>query len=124
MTIKKNNQTASQKLAKRYGPLKIGSVLRLHRQGDKMTQFEMAKRLGVTQRELREIENNRLLPLVSFVRKAALVFGSSPKSFERILKEQIKREKPNKLIKFQATATQFLSMIQAVSRNKTLPDES
>lgn len=119
MTIK-NNQTASQKLEKRYGPLKIGSVLKLHRQGDKITQFEMAKRLGVTQRELREIENNQLLPLVSFAHKAALVFGSSHKGFERILKEQIKREKPNKIIKFQATATQFLSIIQATSRNKTL----
>ncbi len=119
MTIKKARQTASQKLAKRYGPLRIGSVLRLHRQGDKITQLKMAKKLGVTQKELREIENNRLLPLVNFVHKAALVFKSSPKSFERILKEQIKREKPNKLIKFQATATQLLSMIQAVSRDKT-----
>ena len=104
MTIKKSSQTASQKLAKRYGPLKIGNVLKLHRQGDKITQFDMAKKLGVTQKELREIENNRLLLLVGFVHKAALVFGSSPKSFERILKEQIKREKPNKLIKFQAAA--------------------
>ena len=65
----------------------------------------MAKKLGVTQKELREIENNRLLPLVNFVHKAALVFGSSPKGFERILKEQLRREKPDKLIKFQATAT-------------------
>ena len=75
----------------------------------------MAKRLAITQGELREIENNRLFPLVSFVHKAALAFGSSPKGFERILKEQVEREKPDKLIKFQATATQFLSIIQTKS---------
>ena len=46
----KTKQTASQKLAKKYGPLKIGTVLKLHRQGDKITQFEMAKRLGIRQK--------------------------------------------------------------------------
>ena len=72
MTTKtRSNQSATMRLLEDIagGPLTIGGMIEAHRQGEEMSQAEMARQLGLSRSHLCDIEKGR--KLVSPARAAA-----------------------------------------------------
>lgn len=83
-----------------YGPLTFGSLLKAHREGDELTQVEMAKMIKLSKQALNDIENGRKIPSISRAVALAKKIGILPElAVELILQDQLDREKLKMTVK-------------------------
>ena len=87
-------------IEKRFGPQTIGEVIKTERLCWNIKQKDFAKKLGISQKELSDIERGILLPSYDFITKSAKKLRDHPARLQRILKKQIEREKPNKRLNY------------------------
>ena len=90
MTTNKNSNL--EKLKKLCGPITFGDLLKDERWCKKMTQSELAKKLGINQRLLSEIERGQILPSLEFAEQIAKKIGCHPLQAKRVLQEQINKQ--------------------------------
>lgn len=81
-------------IEKIYGPLTFGNLLRAHREGEELTQVEMAKKVKLSKQALNDIENGRKIPSISRAVALAKKIGILPElAVELVLQDQLDREK-------------------------------
>lgn len=81
-------------IEKLYGPLTFGNLLKAHREGDELTQVEMAKKIKLSKQALNDIENGRKIPSISRAVALAKKVGILPElAVELVLQDQLDREK-------------------------------
>jgi transcriptional regulator with XRE-family HTH domain len=74
------------------GPLTFGSAVEAIRQGEGLTQTQLAARLGVTKSHLCDIERGRKLVSPERAARFAKVLGYSPEQFvQMVLQEALDR---------------------------------
>ena len=79
------------------GTLTIGNTIKAIRKKQLgITQSGLAKKLNISKKYLSDIENDKIIPNLELIAKAARVLGHSSDSFYNILKDQIKRSKKDK----------------------------
>lgn len=83
-----------KELEKEYGKLTFGRVLRSHRQGEELSQVQMAKLLGISKQSLNDLENGRKIPSIHRAVQIARKLGLLEELFvELVLQDQIDQEK-------------------------------
>jgi DNA-binding XRE family transcriptional regulator len=81
-------------IEKLYGPLTFGNLMKAHREGDELTQVEMAKKIKLSKQALNDIENGRKIPSISRAVALAKKVGILPElAVELVLQDQLDREK-------------------------------
>jgi DNA-binding XRE family transcriptional regulator len=74
----------------------LGEFLRVHRQGEEMSQVEFAKQLGVSKQRLCDIEHNRFAVSIKLAKRIAKTMKLPPEWLVKLaLQDQIKKEKLN-----------------------------
>ncbi|MBL7670772.1 MAG: helix-turn-helix transcriptional regulator [Bdellovibrionaceae bacterium] len=87
-------------IEKLYGPLTFGNLLKAHREGDELTQVEMAKKIKLSKQALNDIENGRKIPSISRAVALAKKVGILPElAVELVLQDQLDREKLKMTVK-------------------------
>ncbi|MBK7963225.1 MAG: helix-turn-helix transcriptional regulator [Bdellovibrionales bacterium] len=87
-------------IEKLYGPLTFGNLLKAHREGDELTQVEMAKKIKLSKQALNDIENGRKIPSISRAVALAKKIGILPElAVELVLQDQLDREKLKMTVK-------------------------
>jgi len=77
MTTKKYG---TKELEKEFGPLTLGEALEGYRMSNEITQAELAKKIGISQQSLCDIEKSRRIPSPARAAKIAKAIGH-PVSF-------------------------------------------
>lgn len=81
------------------GPLTIGATIKaIRRKQFKINQSDLAKKLKISRKYLSDIENDKIIPALELIAKAARILGHSSDSFYNILKDQIKQTRKDKEI--------------------------
>lgn len=85
-----------EEIEKEYGPLTFGRLLKAHRQGEELTQVEMAKFLKLSKQSLNDLEHGRKIPSI----RRAIQIAKKIKILEElavqlVLQDHIRREKLN-----------------------------
>jgi transcriptional regulator with XRE-family HTH domain len=75
MRIKKNPESYSLELRRRYGRISFARFLLYWRQCEEMTQAQFAKRLGISAANLCDLEQGRRIPSPDRARKIAKKLG-------------------------------------------------
>jgi DNA-binding XRE family transcriptional regulator len=87
-------------IEKMYGPLTFGGMLKAYRQGEELTQVEMAKKLKISKQALNDIENGRKIPSIKRAIILAIKIDVIPElAVELVLQDQISREHLNLIVK-------------------------
>jgi DNA-binding XRE family transcriptional regulator len=87
-------------IEKQYGPLTFANLLKAHRQGEEMTQVEMAKQLRLSKQALNDMENGRKIPSIKRVIGIAKKIGLLPElAVELVLQDLLSREKLKMIVK-------------------------
>ena len=90
----------TQDIEKAYGPLTFGNLLKAYREGDHLTQVEMAKKIKLSKQALNDIENGRKIPSISRAVVLAKKVGILPElAVELVLQDQLNREKLKMVVK-------------------------
>ena len=119
MTIsRKGKIITTQKLETEFGPLTFSSALKSERLCNKMTQSQAAKMLGISKRQLSDLEAGRCFPCLEFAKMAAEKFSDNPRQWQRFLKRDIEKAAKKKQ-NVTMPASQVLQMFQTYSRKKT-----
>ncbi len=81
-------------LERDFGPLTFGRLLKSHRQGEELTQVQMAKELGLSKQNLNDLESGRVLPSLRRAVKIARKIGQlEALMVQLVLQDQVNREK-------------------------------
>ena len=84
----------SKDIEKIYGQLTFGSLLKAHREGEELTQVEMAKKMKLSKQSLNDIESGRKIPSISRAVALGKKVGILPElAVELVLQDQLNREK-------------------------------
>lgn len=98
MTAKKN--TTTRDIENLYGPLTFGNLLEAHREGDELSQVEMAKKIKLSKNALNDIESGRKIPSISKAVALAKKVGILPElAVELVIQDQLDREKLKMTVK-------------------------
>lgn len=85
-----------KELEKEFGILTFGRLLKSHRQGEEMTQVQLAKLLGISKQSLNDLESGRSFPSIARSAEIARKIGLMESTLvELALQDQIRREKLN-----------------------------
>jgi DNA-binding XRE family transcriptional regulator len=83
-------------LEKQYGPLTFGRLLKSHREGEELSQVEMAKKLGLSKQSLNDLENGRKIPSIKRAVHIAKKIGLlEDLMIQLVLQDQVDREHLN-----------------------------
>ena len=83
-------------LEKQYGPLTFGRLLKSHREGEELSQVEMAKKLGLSKQSLNDLESGRKVPSIKRAVQIAKKIGLlEDLMIQLVLQEQVDKEKIN-----------------------------
>ena len=93
-----NTEQRIKWLKKQIGPHTIGGTINATRCGDKISLKDMADRLNVTPQQLKDIEQNKFIPSLTFINKVAKILGYDLATFYWIFEEQVKKSKKEILI--------------------------
>ena len=115
---KKDKIITTEKLEAEFGPLTFSNALKSERLCSKMTQTQAAKILGISKRQLSDLETGRCFPCLEFAKMAAEKFSDNPRQWQRFLKRDIERAAKKKQ-NIAMPASQVLWMFQTHSRKKT-----
>ena len=75
------------------GPLTFASLVKSHRECEKLSQKDLAEKISVSKQALSRIENDTLLPSIKTTIKLAQAFKMSAASFLKLrFQEEINRE--------------------------------
>lgn len=85
-----------EEIEKQYGSLTFGRLLKSHREGEELTQVEMAKLLRMSKQSLNDLEHGRKIPSI----RRAIQIARKIKILEElvvqlILQDHIRRERLN-----------------------------
>jgi DNA-binding XRE family transcriptional regulator len=87
-------------IEKTYGPLTFGNLLKAYREGEELTQVEMAKKIKLSKQSLNDIESGRKIPSISRAISLAKKVGIlSELAVELVLQDQLNREKLKMVVK-------------------------
>ena len=111
MIIGKKKINVEEYIEDKFGPRTIGKLIKLERSCWKIKQKDLAKNLKITQKELSEIERGIVLPSLEFAALVAKKLGQHPVFYQNVLLAQIKREKPNKRVKFSISTKHLLLLL-------------
>jgi DNA-binding XRE family transcriptional regulator len=90
----------TQDIEKAYGPLTFGNLLKAYREGEELTQVEMAKKIKLSKQALNDIENGRKIPSISRAVVLAKKVGILAElAVELVLQDQLNREKLKMVVK-------------------------
>ncbi len=79
---------------KQFGPLTFGRLLKSHRQGEELTQVEMAKQLKISKQSLNDLEHGRKIPSIRRAVEIARKIGVMEELVvQLVLQDHITREK-------------------------------
>lgn len=83
-----------EEIEKQYGSLTFGRLLKSHREGEELTQVEMAKLLRMSKQSLNDLEHGRKIPSI----RRAIQIAKKIKILEElvvqlILQDHVRREK-------------------------------
>ena len=102
MNTKKRVKYGTKEVTKDFGELTFAQVLLAHRQGEGLSQADMAEELGISRQSLCDLEKGRKIPSPSRAAKIARILGMLPESFiELALQDQLRSEKLNFTIKIE-----------------------
>ena len=94
-----DKQFGLKELEKEFGTLTFGRLLKSHRQGEEMTQVQLAKLLGISKQSLNDLENGRSFPSIARSAEIARKIGLMESTLvELAIQDQIRREKLNLLV--------------------------
>jgi len=80
-------------LEKKYGPLTFGRLLKSHREGEELSQVEMAKKLGLSKQSLNDLENGRKIPSIRRAVQIAKKIGLlEDLIIQLVLQDQVDKE--------------------------------
>lgn len=83
-------------IEKQYGPLTFARLLKSHRQGEEMTQVEMAKFLKISKQGLNDLERGRKIPSIRRAVQIARRIGLMEDLIvQLVLQDQVHKEKLN-----------------------------
>jgi DNA-binding XRE family transcriptional regulator len=83
-------------LEKQYGQLTFGRLLKSHRDGEELSQVEMAKKLGLSKQSLNDLENGRKIPSIKRAVQIAKKIGLlEDLIIQLVLQDQVDREHLN-----------------------------
>lgn len=83
-------------LEKQYGQLTFGRLLKSHRDGEELSQVEMAKKLGLSKQSLNDLENGRKIPSIRRAVQIAKKIGLlEDLIIQLVLQDQVDRERLN-----------------------------
>ena len=116
MIIGKKKIDIDKHIERRFGTETLGDLIKTERLCWKIKQKDLAKNLKITQKELSEIERGIVLPSLEFAALVAKKLGQHPVFYQNVLLAQIKREKPNKRVKFSISTKHLLLLL---SKHKT-----
>ena len=111
MIIGKKEVNVEKYFEKLHGPRTFGDLILCERLSFKIKKKDLAEKLGITIKDIDDIEKNKVLPSLRFAKKAAKKLGHHPGYWQKVLLKQIKRESPTKKINYQLTAEQILKII-------------
>ena len=87
-------------IEKIYGPLTFGGMFKAYREGEGLTQVEMAKQLKISKQALNDIESGRKIPSIRRALVLAQKIDVIPEiAIELIMQDQLYREHLNLTVK-------------------------
>ena len=99
MNTKKISIDAVEATKDTWKKMTFGSLIRSLRISDEITQVELAKRLGVSNQFLSDVEKNRKDIGISFAKKVADALDYSVEPFiELLIRDQLKKQKLNYVV--------------------------
>ena len=80
-------------IEKQYGPLTFGRLLKSHREGEELSQVEMAKKLGLSKQSLNDLEGGRKIPSIRRAVQIAKKLGLLQELIiQLVLQDQVDKE--------------------------------
>ena len=80
-------------IEKEYGPLTFARLLKSHREGEDLSQVEMAKRLGISRQSLNDLESGRKIPSIRRAINIAKTIGLlEDLMVQLVLQDQVNKE--------------------------------
>lgn len=93
-------QITTKDVERIYGPLTFGALVKAHREGEDLTQVQLAKTIKLSKQALNDIENGRKIPSISRAVTLAKKIGILPElAVELVLQDQLNREKLKMTVK-------------------------
>jgi DNA-binding XRE family transcriptional regulator len=97
MTIERNKKRlASEDLAHDFGALSFADLLISYREGEELTQAQVAKRIGISKQRLCDFEKGRRLPSLRAAFNFGKQLGKHPETWVLVvIEDMLRKEKLN-----------------------------